>query len=86
MATRKMTFSLPDILADHFVRMASARNRSRYLAEALAQKLAERDQQLIRACEVANRDPEVRTIEGEFDAISQNNHLTPGQPVLACAH
>lgn len=80
MATRKMTFSLPDILADHFVRMASARNRSRYLAEALAQKLAERDQQLIRACEVANRDPEVWAIEREFDAISHDIQESWGGP------
>lgn len=71
MATRKMTFTLPDDLADQFVKKVAARNRSRYLAEVLAQKLQERDRQLIRACEVANRDPEVQAIEKEFDAISE---------------
>ena len=71
MATRKMTFTLPDDLADQFVKKVAARKRSHYLAEALAQRLHERDRQLIRACEVANRDPEVQAIEEEFDAISE---------------
>jgi metal-responsive CopG/Arc/MetJ family transcriptional regulator len=74
MATRKMTFTLPADLADQFVRKVAPRSRSRYLAQALAQKLQERDQQLIRACEVANRDPEVQAIEKEFDAISEEFH------------
>ena len=66
-----MTFTLPDHLAAQFVKKVAARNRSRYLAQALAQKLHERDRRLIRACEVANRDPEVQAIEKEFDAISE---------------
>lgn len=66
-----MTFTLPNDLADQFVQKVAARNRSHYLAEALAQKLQERDRQLVRACEVANRDPEVQAIEKEFDAISE---------------
>ena len=71
MATRKMTFTLPADLADQFVRRVAPRKRSHYLAQALAQKLHERDQQLIRACEVANRNLEVQAIEKEFDAISE---------------
>jgi hypothetical protein len=69
MATRKMTFTLPSELADRFVKSVAARHRSRYLAEAIARKLEERDLRLVRACEVANRNVEVRTIEKEFDAI-----------------
>ncbi len=70
MASRKMTFTLPEDLAIPFVRRVPARERSRYLAEALAQKLSERERQLIRACEVANQDPEIIAIEREFDALS----------------
>ena len=66
MATRKMTFTLPEELAVRFARRVPARKRSRYLAEALAEKLTERDRQLVRACEIANHDPEVRAIENEF--------------------
>ena len=66
-----MTFTLPNDLADQFVQKVAARNRSHYLAEALAQKLQERDRQLVRACEVANRDPEVQAIEKEFDGLSE---------------
>jgi len=60
MATRKMTFTLPEELAARFARRVPARKRSRYLAEALAQKLAERDRQLVRACEIAKIKPTAR--------------------------
>jgi hypothetical protein len=66
-----MTFTLPHELAERFVKKVPARERSRYLAEALAQKLEDRDRRLIRACEVASRDPEVLAIEKEFDAIPE---------------
>jgi hypothetical protein len=69
MATRKMTFTLPEELAVQFARRVPPRRRSHYLAEALAQKLAERDREILRACEIANSDPEVEAIEREFDAL-----------------
>lgn len=72
MAVRKMTFSLPADLAATFTRRVPARERSRYLAEALAHKLEERDRQLIAACEIANRDPDVISIEREFDAVNDD--------------
>ena len=31
---------------------------------------SEREKRLIRACEIVNEDPEVRQIEAEFDALS----------------
>ena len=46
------------------------RDRSRYLADALADKLAEREKRLIRACEIANQDPKLRKIEKELDALT----------------
>ncbi len=70
MASRKMTFSLPDELAASFTRRVPARDRSRYVADAIAEKLAEREKRLILACEIANQDPEVREIEQEFDALT----------------
>ena len=69
MATRKMTFTLPEPLAVRFTKRVAARDRSRYVAEALAERLAERERRLIRACEVANEDSEVLEIEREFDAL-----------------
>jgi hypothetical protein len=79
MATRKMTFTLPEDLALQFVRRIPARERSRYLAEALSEKLTARDQLLIEACRTANSDPDVRAIEKEFDAINyQRTALTVG--------
>ena len=65
-----MTFSLPEDLASNFTRRVPARDRSRYVAEALADKLSEREKRLIQACEIANRDSQVREIELEFDALS----------------
>ncbi len=72
MATRKMTFSLPRDLATQFSRRVPPRDRSRYVAEALAAKLKEKELQLARACEVANRDRRVRAIEREFDRLADD--------------
>ncbi len=41
----------------------------RYVAEALAERLAERERRLIRSCEVANATAEVVAIERVFDAL-----------------
>jgi hypothetical protein len=71
MAVRKMTFSLPTDLAATFIRRVPARERSRYLAEALADRLGQRDRQLIAACETANRDADVTSIEREFDRLNE---------------
>jgi hypothetical protein len=65
-----MTFTLPDELALQLVRRVPARERSRYVAAALSEKLSARDRVLIDACKAANNDPEVRAIEKEFDAIT----------------
>ena len=69
MAIRKMTFSIPEPLADQFLRRIASRDRSRFVSEALAARLNERDLQLIRACETANQDLEAAEIEKEFDGI-----------------
>jgi hypothetical protein len=69
MATRKMTFSVPEPLAVQLLRTIASRDRSRFVSEALAARLAERDARLIRACEIANQDPDVAEIEREFDGI-----------------
>jgi metal-responsive CopG/Arc/MetJ family transcriptional regulator len=70
MASRKMTFTLPDDLASSFTRRVPARDRSRYVADAIAEKLAERERRLIHACEMANQDPDVREIESEMDSLT----------------
>ena len=66
---RKMTFTLPEPLAARFAKHVSARDRSRYVADALAERLAERERRLIRSCEVANDDAAVLEVEREFDAL-----------------
>jgi hypothetical protein len=69
MAARKMTFSLPEELAIKLVRRVPARERSRFLAQALEKSLQEEDESLIRACVMANQDPDVKAIEQEWDEI-----------------
>jgi metal-responsive CopG/Arc/MetJ family transcriptional regulator len=69
MASQKMTFSLPKDLVAQFVRRVPARHRSRYVADALASRLKDREKLLARACEVANKVRDVRTIERDLDAI-----------------
>lgn len=70
MATRKMTFTLPDELAAQFLRRVPARDRSRYVSEAIAARLHERDERIIRACEVANNSVDAGLIEQEWEALA----------------
>jgi len=69
MAARKMTFTLPAELAARFQRCVRARNRSRYVSAALAEMLNREEAQVIRACEIVNRDPGVRQIEKTFEEL-----------------
>jgi hypothetical protein len=41
-----------------------------YVAEGIADKVNQRDRQLLRACEAANKDPDVFAIETEMDAVT----------------
>lgn len=69
MAIRKMTFSVPEQLALQLLCKVASRDRSRFVSEALAARLAERDIALIRACEIANQELDVAEIEKEFDGM-----------------
>lgn len=69
MAIRKMTFSVPEHLAAQFLSRVPSRDRSRFISEALAARLRERDLELVRACETANQDLEVAEIEKDLDGI-----------------
>jgi hypothetical protein len=69
MAVRKMTFSVPEPLALQFLSRVASRDRSRFISEALAARLRERDLELIHACETANQNLEVAQIEKDFDGI-----------------
>ena len=70
MASRKLTFTLPEDLVTEFLRRIPPSNRSRYVATAIAAKLREREEQLIRACEVANSSADVLIIETSFDSLA----------------
>jgi hypothetical protein len=72
MAARKMTFSIPDALAREFLTLVPARERSNYVAEAVAARLRKQDDALVRACEIANRDEDLLAIEREFDVIGSD--------------
>ena len=72
MASRKVTLTLPEDLAEQLLRLVPARDRSRYVAQAIADKLHEREKLLIEACDVANADPEVLEIEREWDGLSDD--------------
>jgi hypothetical protein len=72
MATRRMTFALPEDLTNWLLRCVPKGRRSEYVAEALAQKLSEWDRRMIKSCLLANKDSRVRAIEKEFDEIVEN--------------
>jgi hypothetical protein len=73
MPSRKLTFTLPQDLAVEFLRRVPASLRSQYVAAAIAEKLQEREEQLVRACEAANNSTEVREIESSFDALADKS-------------
>jgi hypothetical protein len=70
MASRKLTFTLPQDLAAEFLRRVPASSRSQYVATAIASRLREREEQLARACEAANNSADVREIEASFDTLT----------------
>lgn len=70
MACRKMTFSIPEDVATQLVKRVPSRDRSRYVAEAIARQLQERERRLIHACEVANQDADIQLIEDSWDALA----------------
>ena len=77
---RKMTFSVPEPLAVQFLRKVASRERSRFVSEALAARLEERDAALIRACEIANQDwmwPKSRENLTESATKCQNQEVIP---------
>ena len=73
MPSRKLTFTLPQDLAVEFLRRVPASLRSQYVATAIGDKLREREEQLVRACEAANNSTEVREIESSFDALADES-------------
>jgi hypothetical protein len=72
MATRKMTFSLPEDLAERFVRRIGARDRSRFLAKSLERSLREEERDLVESCLRANEDVDAATIEREWEATQDD--------------
>ena len=69
-----MTFTIPEALAAEFVRQVP-RDRSTYVAEAIAAKLHEREQRMVQACEVANNSTDVLAIEREWDSLIDQGDL-----------
>ena len=70
MASRKLTFTLPQGLAAEFLHRVPASLRSHYVSTAIADRLRERELELVRACEVANNSADVADIERSFDALA----------------
>jgi metal-responsive CopG/Arc/MetJ family transcriptional regulator len=70
MASRKLTFTLPEDLAAEFLRRIPSSNRSQYVATAIRARLRDREEQLARACEVANSAADLLNIEADFDGFA----------------
>lgn len=65
--------AVPQDLAAEFLRRVPATLRSQYVATAIADKLREREEQLVRACEAANNAADVREIENSFEALADGS-------------
>jgi len=64
-----MTFSLPEALARTLLRRVPARERSKFLAQALEKSLREKEADLARACVSANRDSSGGALEKQWDQV-----------------
>jgi hypothetical protein len=64
-----MTFTLPEEIAIPFLRRVGPSRRSKYVAEAIAARMREREEMIKEACLAANNDPETQEIQAEFDAL-----------------
>jgi len=71
MATRKLTFTLPQELATRFLRRVPPSRRSQYVASAIATQLREREEELIRICEAANNSADILDIEKSFNDLKE---------------
>ena len=69
MGARKMTFSVPEQLARTLIKRVPARERSRFLAQALERSLREEEAGLARACAAANLDRKSAMLEREWDRV-----------------
>jgi hypothetical protein len=72
MAARKMTFSIPEDLARRLVRRVPARERSRFVVQALENRMAGEDAELVAACLAANKNPVVRREESGWVAMTSS--------------
>jgi hypothetical protein len=70
MATRKMTFTIPEEVAVPFLRVISSANRSKFVADALRKTLKEREDALIAACDAVNADPALNELVDEWQAVN----------------
>jgi ubiquinone biosynthesis protein UbiJ len=68
-----MTFTLPEDLAAEFLRRVPARNRSRYVSEAIAAKLGEAEERLIRSSEVANGSADILAVERDWEGLADES-------------
>jgi len=69
---RRMTFALPDKLADQFAKGVPAREGLRFIVEALSEKLVRRERRLIRGCTIANRNPDIASLEQDLERLQDD--------------
>ena len=70
MATRKMTFTIPEEVVTPFLRAVPSNRRSKFVADALRRKLQEREEALIAACDAVNADPELNLLMDDWQAAA----------------
>lgn len=67
----RMTFSLPDDLAQKFLATVPNRERSMTVAKLLEQELSQRENKLAAACHAANEDESLNAEIAEWQAFDE---------------
>jgi metal-responsive CopG/Arc/MetJ family transcriptional regulator len=74
MPAREITITVPEPLADRFLRVVPSQQRSEWIAEAIERKLRAcddaYDEQPTAACDAFNADPQIAALEREMDTLS----------------
>jgi hypothetical protein len=72
MALRKMTFEIPDEVAERFISEVPASEQSGVVTKLLQRRVPRprlTEEEWAAVCEAANNDPETKQIQAEFDAL-----------------
>jgi len=72
MATKKMTFTFPEEMAVSFIRRVGPSRRSKFVVEAVAAKMHEREAAFEAACDALEGNAALASLASDMDALNDD--------------